>query len=428
MHEEKEVSRLHVRMAKTLWERMGKTEEAKQHHDQAMRLLEDKPESSELAWLCEDIAERISMRGHEGLNEARFWAEKALEIAKKVNDQKAIAQSYCVLGEILGWQGDMKRCMEYMEIALKISLDNNFLDSAFFAYNDLAAWARSSNYETSFNFSKKGFELAKRVGHPYWMSWIGGHLAESYIGLGDTEKATAIAEDSLALDRKTGDRSHLPRSILHRGGIYQMTGEWDKSEQLFNEALSVSQDLDDSQGIWLSYFRLGSLHSDQGEYVKSAEYFIRAVEIAEKHELRIWMTSASLQLVIPYSELKEFEKAEKLLEDVSKFFQQSSDPWWDLRMGFCRAVLLRAEKKWDESIDQFEKILKEWEAMNPRRWDVYTFGRVIYEYARVYLDRDEKDDREKAHSLLNQAMEMFQKAGAKKDIEKIIAKKKLLTA
>jgi len=53
---------------------------------------------------------------------------------------------------------------------------------------------------------------------------------------------------------------------------------------------------------------------------------------------------------------------------------------------------------------------------------------VLCEYARVYLERNQEGDREKAHNLLNQALEIFQKIGAKKDIEKIIAKKKLVTA
>ncbi len=427
LREEKEISKLHVKMARTLWERMGKTEKAKPHHDQALKLLEGKPESSELAWLYVDIAERISMRGHEGLNAARSWAEKALELAKRVDDQEAAAQSYCVLGEILGWQGDTKRLMEYMERALKISLDNNYIDSALFAYLDLAAYCW--DYETSFNLSTKAFELAKKVGHLYWMSWIAGRLIEANVGLGNLEKAATIAEDSLALDRKTGNCSHLPRPLLYRGWIYQIMGEWDKSEQLFREALTVSKDLDDSQGMSLSYSRLGSLYSDRGEHAESAEYLVRALEIAEKHELKLWTTGASLQLVIPYIELKEFEKAKKPLEDLSKFVQQYSDQKRTvLRVGFSGAMLLRAEKKWDESIDEFEMILKEWEVMNPRRWDIYEFGRFIYEYARVYLDRNEEGDREKAHSLLNQAMEMFQEVGAKKDIEKVIAKKKLLTA
>jgi len=44
------------------------------------------------------------------------------------------------------------------------------------------------------------------------------------------------------------------------------------------------------------------------------------------------------------------------------------------------------------------------------------------------LERNQEGDREKEDKLQNQALEMFQKMGAKKDIEKILAKKKLLTA
>jgi hypothetical protein len=92
-------------------------------------------------------------------------------------------------------------------------------------------------------------------------------------------------------------------------------------------------------------------------------------------------------------------------------------------------MLCRAQKKWAESIELFEKGLQEWEALGARQWNVYWFAKVLlYEYARAYLERDQEGDREKAHSLLNQAMEIFQKMGAKKDIERIIAKKKLLTA
>jgi ribonuclease BN (tRNA processing enzyme) len=39
----------------------------------------------------------------------------------------------------------------------------------------------------------------------------------------------------------------------------------------------------------------------------------------------------------------------------------------------------------------------------------------------------QKGDREKAHSLIDQALEISRKVDAKKWIEKIIAKKKLLT-
>jgi len=46
----------------------------------------------------------------------------------------------------------------------------------------------------------------------------------------------------------------------------------------------------------------------------------------------------------------------------------------------------------------------------------------------MHLDRNEEGDKERAYSFLNQALEIYQKMDAKKKIEKIIAKKKLLTA
>jgi tetratricopeptide (TPR) repeat protein len=84
-----------------------------------------------------------------------------------------------------------------------------------------------------------------------------------------------------------------------------------------------------------------------------------------------------------------------------------------------RGMQLRAQKKWEESIEHFEKSFREYESMNARRWNVYHFAKFfLCEYARVYIERDEEGDREKARKLLNEALEIFQKLGAKKEIER----------
>ena len=44
---------------------------------------------------------------------------------------------------------------------------------------------------------------------------------------------------------------------------------------------------------------------------------------------------------------------------------------------------------------------------------------MLSEYARVYLERAQESDGEKARNLLNQALGIFQKLGAKKEIEKV---------
>lgn len=89
-----------------------------------------------------------------------------------------------------------------------------------------------------------------------------------------------------------------------------------------------------------------------------------------------------------------------------------------------KAILLRHEKKWEESIDYFEKSLQEFEALKARRWNPHDFAKmVLYEYAQACMERNREGDMEKARNLLNQAQELFQKMGAKRDIERIMTKK-----
>jgi KaiC/GvpD/RAD55 family RecA-like ATPase len=86
-------------------------------------------------------------------------------------------------------------------------------------------------------------------------------------------------------------------------------------------------------------------------------------------------------------------------------------------------MLFRVQKRWKESVEYFEKSLQECEAINAKRWHVYFLAKmVLCEYAKVYLEREQEGDREKARNLFNQALEIFQKMGAKKDIEKVEAR------
>jgi len=427
LFEKEKVAGLHRKMAHVLWFKTGKMEEAKDHHSKALKILETKPESTELASLYQDIAERVSMGRTGTMTEALSWAEKTLELAKKLNDSEVIAKSYVSLGIILMWLVDMKKSREYYEKALKIALDNGYVDIALRAYNDLGVTLPEEESEKRLEYSQKGLELAKKVGDIFWISWISSVLSNRYIGMGNMDKAMSLAEESIALTRKTGAR-HLSASLGTLGFAYQVLGEWDKSEKYYKESLGTSQRLDDFQMTGASYMRLGWFHLDKGEYAKAREFYEKAYEVYEKHEAKLNKMWSSTWLIRANIELGEIEKAKNLIDNLHKFAHEVKDKLLIAIVDALRAMLFRAQKKWKQSIEHFEKSLQEHEALGARRWFVYGFAKlVLYEYARVYLERDKKGDREKALNLFNQALEIFQKLGAKKDIEKITAKKKLLT-
>ena len=418
LNEKGNVSRLHRKMANVLWNAMIEANKAKEHHGKALKILEAKPESVELASLYEDIAHMYYRIGDMG--QALPWAEKALELAKKLNDSEVIASSYASLGSIFSITGDKKKGREFLERALKMALDNGYMETALRCYVNIGVKYPGEESERSLEYNEKGSELAKKVGHIFYQSAMGTSLAFMYILMGDMNKAILLAEESVALDRKTGNMFTLPRSLLALGLAYQILGEWKKSEQYYNEALSVSQKINVFWSMTYGYVCLGWLHLNKGEYVRAREHLEKAIEVFGKaggKSSRMW---SSRFLIWTYIELGEIEKARNLLDKLHKFALQVKNKAYIAEADALRAMLFRAQKKWKESIEHFEKSLQEFEALNVRRWTVYLFAKmVLYEYAGVYLERDQEGDREKAQNLLNQALEIFQKMGAIKDIEKV---------
>jgi len=248
---------------------------------------------------------------------------------------------------------------------------------------------------------------------------IGQHLASRYLGMGDVNKAVTLAEESAALNRKSGNMLLLNWSLRLLGTIHQILGEWDESEQYYKEAMNIAQRLDDFQSIATAFAYYGWLYFDRGEYAKAKEFFEKMSEVFEKHGAKAHQIGWSPFVITEYIYIGEFKKAHDLIDELHKYALEKENRDLIATADVLMATLFRAQKKWEESIKHFEKSLQELEALGERQWDMFPFANmVLYEYARVYVERDQEGDREKALNLLNQALEIFQKMGAKKAIEK----------
>jgi tetratricopeptide (TPR) repeat protein len=416
--EKEKVAGLHRKMSIVLWHDLGENEKAKEHQERALGILEKEPESVELARLYADMSRLLWHTGN--MDKARSCAEKALELAAKMNAFEVTAEAYTNMSLVLGSTGEMKRAIEFVERALKIALDNSHMESALRAYNNLANDVAGEERERSMEVWEKGFELAKKVGHTFWISWIGSGLARMYVGVGNTNRALQLAEESVILDRKTRSLGNLSLSLGTLGFVYLVLGDWDKCEQHFKEGLDISKKTNRFQEVSRGYFNLGYFFFyAKEEPAKAKEFFEKAYEVCEKAGAKSYKMALSHGPIASSIELAEIGRARTMLDDLQNYALEVNDSELISYEHLLRAGLFRAQKKWKESIEHFEKGLREMEALNYRQRNAYEFARVgLYEYARVYLQRDKEGDREKAHDLLSQALEIFQKMGAKKDIDK----------
>jgi tetratricopeptide (TPR) repeat protein len=418
LDEKEATARLHRKAANVSWLSMGDTKKAREHHEAALRILETEPEGVELASLYEDMAGMVAMGASGDMVEALSLGEKAVELAKKLNAHEVMAHSYMWLGEISEWLGDSKKAVECFERALKIALDNGYMEIAVWAYDDLALWIPTEENEKKQEYYEKAFALAKKVGTVDWIALIGLHLAHRYLEMGKLDRAISMAEESASLNRRVTNRIQLTWSLGWLGIFYEISGETDKSLQCSNEAVSISKGLDDWQANATAFVALGWLYYRRGEYAEAKELMEKGRETVEKHGVK--MGDLAQWIVGNYIELGELEKAESLIDSFQKFAIEGKHRRSAAYAYALRGTLLRAQKRWEESIEQFEKSVQEFEALCARQWNMYDLAdHVLFEYARVYFERNQEGDKEKALDLLGQAIEIFQKMGAKKDVEKV---------
>jgi len=427
--DKKSISRLHVKMARVFWDAIGDKEKASDHHHMALEILEKEPESVELASLYEDISHMLWRTGGESAK-ALFYLQKAFEVAKKISDPEILAECYNDLGILSLHEGKIEEHIRCCEQGLKIALENNCTKPALRLYNNLGVGYESiGDFQRAFETRREGFELAKKVGEIHHMSWIGVLLAWSYWFMGEAQRLFSMQEELLALNKRTKNTIGIAQVIGSFGIAYQVSGEWDKSLQYLMEARDIIKKVGEYQFSGVVALWLGELFMEMEDYAEAEKYFNECNSIYEKAEdTDVQLTVAFPALSKLYLKKGEIEKAKELIERTHEYATSRKNRLYMADAEKLKAMLFREEKNWEQSIQHFEKSLQEYKFLNAQKWYIWKFAELLYEYGLMYLERNERDDKERAYSFLNQALEMYQKIDAKKKIEKIIAKKKLLTA
>jgi tetratricopeptide (TPR) repeat protein len=427
LKDKKNIARLHSKLAFFYWQGLGNREKASRHHSMAQEILEKEPESEDLANLYEDIAH---MLWRSGSPEALSWAHKAFELAKRTGAVFALTGCHNDLGVLYMKSSEFEKSAEFFEQGLKLALENGFADLALAIYNNLPQlYWMDGEFEKAIDTAEKGSEFAEKTGLLHSLAWLNVLLSQGYTFMGEPRKALTICENNLEMCKRIRFEIQIAGSLSGLGYCYYILGEWDKSLRYLQESVDIARKIGEYQFTAEATLRLGELFTDMGDYDEAERYLQESNNLYES----AGDTSDQLRAVYPslaklYMKKGRIERAQELIDMIHKNVTESMGKFFVPYADVLKAMLFREQKKWDESIQLFEKSLQRYRSLNAQKWWVETFAELLYEYGLVYLERNGEGDREKAYSLLDQALAVYQKMEAQKKIENIIAKKKLLTA
>jgi tetratricopeptide (TPR) repeat protein/KaiC/GvpD/RAD55 family RecA-like ATPase len=419
--DKKSVARLHVKIAHESWNVAGDKKRASEHHQMALEILEEESENTELAYLYEDIGHRLWRSGE---TEALSWLKKSLDLAEKLGDSRVLAECYNDLGALSWASGEFEKILGYWEQGLKIALESNSLEAALRLYcnlNSLYWW--TGEPQKAFETVQKGLELARKVGDLNLLVWLDGCLSYTYWAMGEVQKALSINEDDLALVKRTRNVSYMPNALMSIGQCYLWLGEWDKSLQYLTEAVDMAKKTEEYGPSFDANQWLGELFMEMEDYEEAKKYFNESYSVGEKAR----DTGSQLAVAFPalsklHLKKGETEKAKELVEKTCEFASTSKSRFLIANVEMLEGMLFREQKNWEQSIQHFEKSLQVYRELDAQKWLVPYFTDLLSEYGSMYLDRNKEGDKEMASSLLNQALDIYQKTGAIKRAEKTRSK------
>jgi tetratricopeptide (TPR) repeat protein/KaiC/GvpD/RAD55 family RecA-like ATPase len=414
--DKKRLAQLHVKMANILWDAIGDNKRASEHHNAALEILEKGPESIELARLYESISHMLWRTGERA--KASPFVQKALRLAERFGDAETLAQCY---NDLTALTEGFEESRLLLEKGLKIALENNCIEIALLFYCNVSVYYEATgDSQKAVETRQKGFELGKKVGETNRTSWIGRGLAYSYLKMGEVQNALVLAEELLALGKRIRNTIGIAGATTEIGNIYRYLGEWDQGLQCLREGYSIAMDTGDYQTIAEAAASLGELFIEMEEYSEAEKYLNKSNDICEKAE----DTFTQVDLVFSpltklYLKKREIEKANELIERVHQYVLKEKQfkaaiPTTEMLKG----MLCREQRNWEQSIYHFEKSLAESKLLNTQKWHVGEYAELLYEYGSTLLQRNEEGDKEMAFSLLNQALDIYQRTGACRRAEK----------
>ncbi len=204
------------------------------------------------------------------------------------------------------------------------------------------------------------------------------------------------------------------------GFHYLRRGEWEKARDYLERAIPLYQDRSNLSAFSACSLILGHLDLETGNFPRAEELLLRSLEIARTGS-NVLVELGVLPLL---SELYlKTGRHDRVAEHVRRGFEllNSDRNWYGLPapLYLAEGMLASAGGNWDEAATSFDKAI----AINRQYRLPYDEARVLCESGLMHLARGRPEDRAAAEMKLNASLKLFQRIGAKKDAEWVLARK-----
>jgi serine phosphatase RsbU (regulator of sigma subunit) len=178
------------------------------------------------------------------------------------------------LGGIFINQKNYKRGLEFLLKSKNVAEQTKNLKRLATVYHNLGSlYIKFKNYNEAKISFEKSYELAKQMNDIYTMNIHPSDMAEVYTLLKEFDKAYFYALQNLKLAKDNGFKDQISVTLMTLSTIQAHRGNYKEAERTLQEALIESKAIKTEQVTKDIYLEMAELYDTLGDYQKAYEYY-----------------------------------------------------------------------------------------------------------------------------------------------------------
>ncbi len=260
---------------------------------------------------------------------AKEYLRKALELSRKIDYQKGLADSYTNLGFL---EQDKSNCLQagnYFTQSLKISVELH--DKKAIA-KDLCnlgnVYFEECDYPKALEYFFSALKISEDLGSKQQIAAKLGNIGGVYVRLNDYPKALDYYFQALKIDETLGDKNEISPDLNNIGIVYYSQRDYPKALEYSLKALKIDEELGNKNMIASRLGSIANVYSDMAEnpklhpieadslFGKALNYYFRALKIYDELGNQSGSAIQLGNIGSLYITTKHFKEAEVYLKKV----------------------------------------------------------------------------------------------------------------
>jgi class 3 adenylate cyclase/tetratricopeptide (TPR) repeat protein len=393
----------------------AKEDKALEHLEKMAAIVEEDPDSPEKGFIHQRASHLYLHRGQPATT--LVWARRAADVFDRLGMSMGTS-----LGTALTYTGQLDEGISYNEKnwapVLKAS---NPLIISILGHELSLTLALVRNVPRAREWGERILPEVTKAG-PMYEGYLWRPLTFIYALCGEAFKANEACQEEKRIESKTLVGCYFEDAACI-GFHHLRQGEWDMAREYLEWAIPIHKNRNNVAALGACSFTLGSLELEQNNYPESEKLLLNSLDICRKGGnviFELWVLPVICELYL------KMGQPEKSMEYVERGFEllKPNENWHGLPapMYVAKAMLMTEQQDWNTAIEYFEKAIhlnRQYEL----HWDE---AKTNYEWGMMYLARGQVGDQENAREKLDWSLEIFQRIGAKKDVAKVLERKKLI--